>query len=166
VAYNGCSSTQGCTAVVASADGGKTWRRMSDTFNMHVVWVAGTTLYGAVVGPQASALQTSTDNGANWQPLALPPLPDGTTVEADIPSRILPTADGTIFALAPELGIIAYLHAGKWTVLPFSSYGVDGPLGAVTFGRDGRPARVWVFSDLGPGIATSLTLYRHDMQFV
>ncbi len=142
VAYNGCPSAQGCTAVVASTDGGKTWRRITDTFNMHVMWVAGSTLYGAVLGSGTSVLQTSTDNGANWEPLALPPLPDGSKVPAQIPGGLLPAADGTIFALERGQGIIAYLHTGSWTVLPFSSRGVDGPLGTVTFGRDGHPVRV------------------------
>jgi photosystem II stability/assembly factor-like uncharacterized protein len=145
LAYNGCSSSQGCTAVVASSDGGKTWARISNTFNMHVVWVAGTTLYGEIF-PQYGAVQTSTDNGATWKPLALPRQPDGTTAATEIPGTLLPAADGTIFTLDSRAGNIAYLRGGSWTEIPFSSHGVDGPLGSVTFGPDGHPQRVWVFS--------------------
>jgi hypothetical protein len=159
--------------VVASADGGKTWTRITNTFNFHVVWVAGRTLYGAVFGPDnMPVIQTSTDNGAHWQPLNLPPLPNERKVDAEIPGGLLPAADGTTFA--SELGgTIAYLRAGSWMVLPFSSRGFHvsvgirgdrGPLGTVTFSRDGRPARVWVFNLFGTGSATSPTLYRHDVQ--
>jgi hypothetical protein len=146
LAYNGCSAAQGCTAVVASTDGGKTWARLTDVFNLHVVWAAGTTLYGKVFGPAPSVLQTSSDNGASSQPLALPHVPDGTPVGTEIPGPLLPTADGTLLALDPHAGTIAYLRSGRWQVIPFSSAGADGPLGTVTSGPDGHPQRVWVFS--------------------
>ncbi len=166
LAYNGCSSAQGCTAVVASGDGGKTWTRITNTFNMHVVWVAGTTLYGEITGPGTPVIQTSTDNGASWTPLALPPLPGGHKVGVEIPEALLPAVDGTVFALDPLDGSIAYLRGGVWTLLPFSSRRIDGPLGAVTFGPDGRPQRVWVFSSLGTGGATSPSWYWHTTHIV
>jgi hypothetical protein len=161
VAYNGCSAAQSCTAVVASADGGKTWARITDVFNMHVVWAAGTTLYGEVFGSGQSVLQTSTDNGASWQPLALPLLPDGTTVATE--TQLLPAADGTVFALDPQSGAIAYLRSGSWLTIPFSSLGVDGPLGTFTSGPDGHPRRVWVFSTSPTSSTTppTRTLYWH-----
>jgi photosystem II stability/assembly factor-like uncharacterized protein len=164
IAYTGCSASQGCTAVVASSDGGKTWTRISNTFNMHVVWVAGTTLYDEIY-PNYGAVQTSTDNGATWNPLALPRQPDGTTAATEIPGTLLPAADGTIFALDSKLGAIAYLRGGSWTVIPFSSWGVDGPLGSVTFGPDGHPLRVWVISTAvidGTSSSTPL-LYWHAL---
>lgn len=161
LAYNGCSSTQGCTAVVASADGGKTWTRVSNTFNFHVVWVAGSTLYGEVMGQSQYVMQVSTDNGATWKVLAPPPLPDGSAVDAAIPGGVLPAADGTLFALEPRSGNVAYLRAGVWTLLPFSSRIVDGPLGSVTFGPDGHPQRVWVFADSSTGGGGAASLYWH-----
>jgi hypothetical protein len=161
VAYNGCSAAQGCTAVVASADGGKTWARISNIFNLHVVWAVGTTLYGEVFGSGQPQVQTSTDNGTSWQPLALPLLPDGTTVAAE--DQLLPAADGTVFALDPRSGTITYLRSGSWQVIPFSSLGVDGPLGTLTIGPDGHPQRVWVFSPSPTSNTTPpmLTLYWH-----
>ncbi|HEY7022823.1 MAG TPA: hypothetical protein VH349_17020 [Ktedonobacterales bacterium] len=166
LAYNGCSSAQGCTAAVASGDGGKTWARITNTFNMHVVWVAGTTLYGEITGPGTPVIQASTDNGASWNPLALPPLPGGHKIGVEIPGALLPADDGTVFALDPLNGSIAYLRDGVWTSLPFSSQRIDGSLGAVTFGPDGRPQRVWVFSSLGTGGATSPSLYWHTTHIV
>jgi hypothetical protein len=166
LAYNGCSSTQGCTAVVASGDGGKTWTRITDTFNMHVVWVAGTTLYGEIFGRGTPVIQTSTDAGASWSTLALPPLPGRHKVGVEIPETLLPAVDGTVFALDPLNGDIAYLHEGVWTSLPFSSRRIDGALGAVTFGSDGNPQRVWLLSSSGTGGATSPSLYQHAVHIV
>jgi hypothetical protein len=164
LAYNGCSSAQGCTAVVASGDGGKTCARVSNVFNRHVVWVAGTTLYGEVVGQESEVIQISTDNGVNWQPLALPFLPGGHTVDSGIPKDLLPVADGTVFALDRLHGSIAYLRAGIWTLLPFSSQ--RDALGTVTFDPDGHPQRVWVFNGIGAGGTMTPSLYSHAIHIV
>ena len=80
----------------------KTWTRISNTPNLDVVAVAGNTLYGELLGQQQEAIQTSTNNGASWKPLTLPPLPDGDTVDASLHGALLPAADGTIFAVDPE----------------------------------------------------------------
>jgi hypothetical protein len=177
LAYNDCSSSSGCTAVVASADGGKTWTSIAHTLNFRVVWVAGSTLYGEVIGPEtvAPAIQTSTDNGASWQPLRLPYLPDASTVGFAFPSQLLADADGTIFVV-DRIGTVAYLRSGGWTVLPILSgdtgdpgiRGDRGPLGSVTFGQGGHPMRVWVFSRFvtDTGYTGSSTPYRHDVQIV
>jgi hypothetical protein len=174
LAYGGGSSGSVGTAVVSSVDGGTTWARITNTLNFHVVWVAGSTLYGEVIVPGTTALQTSTDNGASWQPLDLPHLPDGTSVNAENLGQLLPTADGTLFAMDPR-NEVAYLHAGSWTLLPsapaafrggLGARGFGGPLATVTVGRDGRPARVWFFSSLGTDSTMFPRLYWHDVQIV
>lgn len=167
VAYSGCTTGQGCTAVVASGDGGKTWTRISNVFNMHVVWVQGTTLYGQVFGSAQGPLQTSIDNGATWKQLALPATPNGNAPSGDVPGSslpdpdgtLLPAADGTVFTVYSAGDAIAYLRSGTWTLLPFSSSRIFATFGTVTFGPDGHPQRVWVFGSSGTSDSGSRTLY-------
>jgi hypothetical protein len=164
LAYTGCSAAQACTSVVASGDGGKTWTRISNIFNMHLVWAAGTTLYGAILGGQKPVIQTSTDNGTDWEPLALPSLPGGYRVNSGIPGTLLPAADGTVFALDPRNDSIDYLRAGAWTLLPFPPLEADSNLRTVTYGPDGHPQRVWVFNS--SDLAASTSLYWHAVHIV
>lgn len=141
--YDGCNA-QACTAIVASADGGKTWTPISHTLALQVVSVAGATLYG-IVGGQADTLQRSDDGGETWTAVTLPDLPSGQTVQP-LDGTFLPAPDGTLFAVDGQS--IDYLRDGNWTAILFSTTGSAG-ISAISTDANGHLQRIWVLGAYG-----------------
>lgn len=158
-----CGSLATCaavvSAVVASSDGGKTWTQVPNQSNIQLVDVFGDTLYGQAPDPQnpKSHIEiTSTDNGATWTQLKLPPVP-GLRFGAPTPFAF-PAPDGTLFAAPDGVGIV-YMSNGKWTLIPFSAY---GEYIGVAFALDssGKPATVWAIDDGNDSFAN---IYSHPL---
>ncbi len=138
--YTGCSS-QNCLAIVASGDGGKTWTPVPNQSSIQLMAVAAYTLYGQAPDPQVPqtlAEWTSSDSGATWTRLELPPLPGGQPIPL-----CLPGPDGTFVGQLQTLDV-AYLRDGAWTILPFST---DASHLAVSLDASGKPKAVWAADD-------------------
>jgi len=150
IGYNGCS-LQNCMAIVASGDGGKTWAQIPNKSNIWLAGVVGGTLYGTVMNGSTSTPMFSNDTGATWSTQTLPQLPDGQHA-----GLCVPAADGicyVAFVAFPDSGV-AYLHAGAWTVIPFSTdQKVSVGFLAVSLGAGGHAAHVWA---LGGGKAPGI----------
>jgi hypothetical protein len=156
--YSGCpAAAQACLTIVASRDGGKTWSQASNQAGIRLVYVVGNTLYGQVTAGATATLVRSTDDGATWIVLTIPPLPGGQTVRLSDQGAWLPAPDGTIFTAPFGLGV-AYLRAGAWTIVPFSSDASLDAVVAVSFAPNGQPQRIWGVS--GPQ-AASHGIYWH-----
>jgi hypothetical protein len=155
VAYNGCGVAKGCTAIVATVDGGKSWTQISTAYAMQMVYAAGASLYAQITDRQPATIEISTDDGATWRSVSLLKLPDGGTLDFRTQGAWLPAPDGTLFAIDLWGNSIAYLHNGTWTVIPFSSQGGAYALVAVSVDPNGKLQRVWVLGSKGydmPGI--------------
>lgn len=140
-----CGGVRSCQAIVASGNGGKSWTQIPNQSKIQLMAVAGNLLYG-VVPASPSAVQTemtTSDNGATWTPMKLPPIPGAPTGQAA--PLALPGPDGTLFAAPDALGV-AYLRGGTWTLLPFSQHG-KGIRVAVAVDGSGKPATVWAIDN-------------------
>lgn len=148
IGYSGCSS-QNCQAIVASGDGGKTWTQVPNQSSIQLVYVMGNTLYGWMTDPHDPStliVMRSTDGGTTWMPLTFPPLPDGQTLNLSHQVSWVPTPDGTVFMASPDLGVVAYLRAGAWTVIPFGPHDLNA-VTTVSLDANGHPQRVWELID-------------------
>jgi hypothetical protein len=142
---NGCSS-QTCQAIVASGDGGKTWKQIPNESRIQLVYVVGAALYGQITDVQDQSTQVvmrSADGGATWMPLTFPPLPGEQTFRLSDQGSWVPARDGTLFMAFPDLGVAAYLRAGAWTVIPFGPAPDGYTVATVSLDADGRPQRIW-----------------------
>lgn len=145
--FTGCSS-QNCQTIVASDDGGKTWMQVPNQSNIQLMYVVDHTLYAQKVEGTNTTLVFSTDDGASWTAQTLPPLPNGQALSLSDLGSWMPAPDGTFFTASPDLGEVAYLRAGVWTVIPFGP-GPDGyTVAAVSLGANGQPQRVWGLIDV------------------
>jgi hypothetical protein len=140
--YTGCSS-QDCHAIVVSGDGGKTWTQVPNQSSIQLMYVLGNTLYAQTVVGTTTTLMLSSDNGASWTAQTLPLLPDGQPLSLSAQGSWVPTPDGTIFAASPDRGVVAYLRAGAWTVIPFGPAPDGYSVAAVALDANGQPQRVW-----------------------
>jgi hypothetical protein len=141
--YTGCSA-QNCQAIVASGDGGKHWTQIPNQSSIQLMAVAANMLYGQAPNPQVPqnlAEWTSSDSGATWTRLRLPPLPGGLPVPL-----CWPAPDGAL--VGAQGAYVAYLRAGVWTVLPFSTVTTAEDLHVeVTLDASGKPKAVWAIND-------------------
>jgi len=157
-----CGGVQSCQAIVASGNGGKSWTQIPNQSKIQLMAVAGNLLYG-VVPASPSAVQTemtTSDNGATWTPMKLPPIPGAPTGQAA--PLALPAPDGTLFAAPDALGV-AYLRGGTWTLLPFSQHGKSIRV-AVAVDGSGKPVTVWAIdngNDSAAGIYAGI--YSHPL---
>lgn len=143
LSYTGCSA-QTCQAIVASSDGGQHWTQIPNQSTIALVAVLGNTLYGHAPDAQNSqdpGEWTSTDGGASWTQMNLPPLPGGLNWPTPY---CLPTPDGTLIGGAE--GYVAYLRSGTWTVLPVAS-NMSGVRVAVALDAGGKPKALWAIDD-------------------
>jgi BNR/Asp-box repeat len=148
LSYNGCGS-QDCQAIVASANGGKTWTLVLKQSDTQLMYVVGDVLYAQEVDAQEVEganldITVSEDNGASWGLEALPSLPGGQPMRPDTQGSWVPTPSGSIFATSPDFDGVAYLH-GPVTILPFAPS--DASVAAVSVDANGRPQRIWGLID-------------------
>ncbi|HEY7985052.1 MAG TPA: hypothetical protein VID73_12830 [Ktedonobacterales bacterium] len=139
------SCAHDCPYIVATSDGGKTWKRIPNQSSLYLTDVEGNVLYASLFGGSSTSVQArrSTDGGATWSVLDVPVLPSGNVVTS---YRVAP--DGTLFTATP-LAVYA-LRGQAWSAIPFAAGGTWGVgITAIAADSAGHPTRVLVSYD-GP----------------
>jgi hypothetical protein len=133
--------TPNCTVLVATSDGGKTWRQLANPLNLTVDAMAGTMLYAHLFNampPFILRVMRTADGGATWSAVEVPTLPDGTS---SVEYQVAP--DGTIFSATPHA--VYALHGQTWSAIIFATSGTWA-VSVIGFATDaaGHPTRVYV----------------------
>ncbi len=132
-----------CDILLASSNGGASWRRIPNSGHVLLEQVQGNALYGEVADgqPSLTTIMRSTNGGASWNAISLPTLPSGLEMNSYI---VAP--DQTIFV--STRGEVAALHSGTWKVYPFSVsendvYMDSIEMTTVSFDGSDRPLKIW-----------------------
>lgn len=132
-----------CGSIVASADGGKTWTQVPNQSNIQVDYAEGSVLFGTVISnqPVFSSVLTSTDGGATWNTIALPPIGGSQQFSTFVaaPDQTIAVGTPTGAALVSDGAVNAYLFSSSPNdLLQLTGLSVDA---------NGHPVKIWGHDD-------------------